>query len=374
MSRESQIITVASIGISYGHDRVANTLLEDFENTGLSAKYVDISKTGNKAERLVWDFKEKVFKFVSTHQHISQAYTKLTDPKIFLRRNYPGLSSTRLSDEAEGSICIATHYSSAFEMSRKMPTVSYITDFMSRPAHVNRLVFTYAVPTEQVGYQLGKNGADMKKVVVTGVILPETLTKRATNGYKERLTKLNRECQKAILIAIGGGGAHTDLVIRLLTIAKESRWLETNSIVVFVGNNKKIKDDLSAKFTGNVMGDNKIRSGINIIYNENKWESFKLADEVIPRIDVIISKPDIWMSYALLGIPFFALPPVGYQEVVNLEFGLCKKFLRHSTDTEIARLFKSNDISYLIPNSECAFSPDMINGLKNVKRILKNLG
>lgn len=378
-SKKLKNITIGSVGISYGHDRVANILLNHFTGQAESVEYFDAAKTPNKMEQLVWDTKRGIFMFVSGHVFVADLYTTITNPRISPRRNYHIFGPVTLPSEEKfhsdkpKSIGVSTHYSSTNKLAGKMPTISYVTDFMAHPAHVNHRAAFYAVPTERVGDDLFKNGADESKIAVTGVVLPDNLVLNSQNDYEKRVARLCGVNKRTILIAIGGGGAHTKLLDETLTLAENSNWLSSNAAIVFVGDNYRLKDHLCSKFGGMILTDNNITYGVNIIYDKSKWASFDTADKIIPQVDVLISKPDIWLHYALLGIPFVAMPPVGHQEVRNYDFARVKGLLVTHSHKEVQSLFNSNDYSYLVPIAQKGYSPGMINGVSNIQGIVNSI-
>lgn len=376
MNHEKKDILIGSIGISYGHDRVANTLLNYFDKKS-RVSYLDIAETSNPLEALCWNIKRKAFEAITSNKYAAWVYTKATNPAVSPRRNYqltPWLSMLESYPDIHSKICIATHYSAAAKLAAQFPTITYITDFMAHPGHLNQSIKYYAVPGETVKNDLIKKGIADNKIIDTGIVVPRYLSDSSKEDQINRLKRLASNDPKTILIAIGGGGGHVPEVEQLIRLAINHKWLDENSIYLFLGNSYRLAAHFTSLFPEHINGVNGSYGNLSIIYDPNKWKSFNIADSIIPKIDTIISKPDIWINYALLGIPFLSMSPIGYQEVENHRYAQSKGFVIDANSREMKRLFTSKTMAYQIDKSVAAYSPSMLNGLSNIELLIQKVG
>lgn len=372
-------VWIATIPISYGHERVARNLYEYFESSNIGSDILDISNSEKVLSQQIWQFQKRLLELISKTPLLSKLYTYLTHPAVSPRRNYGGvielfnylLDSEFIRAVSQSDVCVSTHYKAASLLSARIPVISYITDLIPHPAHVNFKVQKYAVPNVRSYVFLSERGISKSNIEVTGLVLPQCLVHNAYYDFVSRVNRLAKNNSLTILIGIGGAGAQTDTIDKTVVALQEIGYLDCVRLLIFLGDHKKIFDKYIEQFGGEVVEDCNIKNGISYVYRQDRCSSFELIEKLVKSVDVVISKPDIWLTYGYLGIPILATNPIGYQELVNFKEGISRGFVKRFSKELLRELLL--DRRTLISMCYRGYDSSMIQGASRIKEMLSGL-
>ncbi|MFA6094464.1 MAG: hypothetical protein WC757_01075 [Candidatus Paceibacterota bacterium] len=331
-----------------------------------------------QSDKIIWDTMEKrynwfskmtsfplvgkiIFGILDFFQTIEQFYPKrdLSKPTAQLQKTYRAIHKGFGKDlidtlNKKPLPFVATFFTAAFfaeEHGYAGDIYCLCTDTdISRawaPLNPETSRITYLAPTRRVQERLQMYGVNSQKIIVTGFPLPEELigTDDTDNvllkALSRRIIKLDprgifekkfnktisAHCGKikraiydntpiTITFAIGGAGAQSEIGIQVLSSLSEAIKKGAIKINLVAGSSKIIKEKFEEAIEKNNLKD-LYNNGIQIIYNQNKFEYFKEFDMILQETDLLWTKPSELSFYAGLGLPIIMAPTVGSQETFN---------------------------------------------------------
>lgn len=123
-----------------------------------------------------------------------------------------------------------------------------------------------------------------------------------------------------LAFAIGGAGAQRELGVTILDSLANDLRAGNIMLDLIAGTRKEIKDQFEAEIKKRRLGSVMRRNHLNILYRRNRQDYFDAFTELMPKLDVLWTKPSELSFYTGLGIPIIMAPPVGSQEDFNREW------------------------------------------------------
>lgn len=208
----------------------------------------------------------------------------------------------------------------------KMPKTSRIKYLAPNNWGVERLKL-YGIKEENIfktGYPLPlKNVGVAKKTLKKDMgyrMLNLDPKKRYLKNYKplilEHIGELPEKSDHplTLLFSVGGAGAQKELAIEITKSLKEKIIKGEIKIILSAGIRSAVKDYFREKISRIGLEKNK---NVEILYEENVCEYFKVFNEHLKKTDILWSKPSEISFYTALGIPIVIAPTIGSQEDFN---------------------------------------------------------
>jgi hypothetical protein len=218
------------------------------------------------------------------------------------------------------------------------------------PLYPGKSKIIYLAPNQRVKERLLLYGVREEKIITTGFPLPlsmlgdeEKLEIAKENAYR-RIVKLDpegiyRQKYEAIVseyfdvskevknlpinltFAVGGAGAQAEIGEQILISLKNIIASGKIKLNLVVGTSKVLFD----KYTKIIEEKDDLRELyekrlIKIIYNADKFEYFRVFNDLLIETDILWTKPSELSFYAGLGLPIIIAPPLGSQEKCNREW------------------------------------------------------
>ncbi len=205
----------------------------------------------------------------------------------------------------------------------------------------------YLAPTRRAQERLQMYGVAPEKIILTGFPLPEELIGTENNdailreALSRRIIKLDprgifekkyknsiqaccgeikREAYShlpiTITFAVGGAGAQSDIGIQVLSSLSESIKKGIITLNLVAGSSKIIKE-IFEQAIKKIGLEDRHGKGVTIVYNQHKFEYFKIFNTILQETDLLWTKPSELSFYAGLGLPIIMAPTVGSQEKFN---------------------------------------------------------
>lgn len=364
---------VLTVDMGYGHQRAAHPLNYLAEGgiitannyKGIPKKDKDIWINSKSVYEFISRFKkvpflgDRIFNMYDRFQSIPSFYPRrdLSRPNLQLKQIY------RLFEESCWGQDLITRLSA-----KPLPLITtfFITAFMAEyfnyPGEiyciatdtdvsrtwvpldpVNSRVMYFA-PNRRVVDRLILYGVKQEKIFLTGFPLPpenvgknleiikEDLGKRLINldpemfyisQYEKTLrqylgNKLMKKPTRPLTITfvVGGAGAQRELGGIIIDSLKKKIASEEIILNLMAGThlvvNHYFKDQAKKVGVASHLG-----KSINVLFDRNKYESFKRFNKVLRKTDILWTKPSELSFYCALGIPIITAPPIGSQETFN---------------------------------------------------------
>lgn len=364
---------VVTVDMGYGHQRAAHPLSYLAEGGIISANnYVGIPKK----DKDIWSNTKGIYEFISRFKKVPFIGEKLFHlydrfqeiPSFYPRRDLskPNLQLKeiyRLLDESSWGKNLILRLSK-----KPLPLITtfFVTAFMAEyfnypgeiyciatdtdvsrtwvPLDPKNSKIMYFAPSRRVVDRLILYGVRPEKIFLTGFPLPlesvgknleiikEDLGKRLINldpdrfyisQYEKTLRQHlgNKLIKKAIrpltiTFAVGGAGAQRELGGVIMDSLKKK--IASGEIILnlmagtHVAVNKYFKERAHEVGIGSHLG-----QSLNILFDRNKYDSFKRFNSVLRKTDILWTKPSELSFYCALGIPIITSEPIGSQEIFN---------------------------------------------------------
>jgi hypothetical protein len=208
------------------------------------------------------------------------------------------------------------------------------------PSNAEAGTIEYFAPVERVVRRLRSFGVSDSKIHLTGFPLPAKLVRQAPDDLARRLTCLDPrgafkknapeeavaminsspcpsgERPISLTIAIGGAGAQTRQVGRLLMALKE--WIVNGKLKfnMIAGIRPDVVDVLH-KMVLSAGLSTFLKDRIDVLFEDNFKDYFHRFNDCLADTDVLWTKPSELAFYAALGLPILLTDPVGDQEKAN---------------------------------------------------------
>lgn len=205
----------------------------------------------------------------------------------------------------------------------------------------------YLVPCTQVKRRLLSYGVRQENIFMTGFPLPtenigtETGLEVLKIDLLARLRRLDRggkffayhshsvsqllgfkrwpetaDSNFTIMFAIGGAGAQTEMVRRILKSLHRSLQAGQVRLLLSCGVQRRVLEK-TLKFINQEGLWSQIDRNIHLIFNEDVFEYFEQFNRWLRQTDVLWTKPSELSFYCALGLPILMADPIGPQEELN---------------------------------------------------------
>lgn len=359
-----------ALDMGYGHLRAGWALAEAFDVPVLR---IDAPPIGLPYDVRVWDRSRHVYELCSQlygHRYLGMLPRRFLDGLTSIRPRRPrrvNPASTRavrfhakllrhgLAGEVvrrmreDGVRMVTTFYTPGLAADREGLDGAYVvvTDADAHrvwaPADPRRTRITYLAPSDRVVARLTSYGVPPERIRLTGFPLPLSLVGdetadvlrrnlgrrlvrlRANAALREEVARAGEvalpESQNGapahLLLAIGGAGAQTEIVHKMLKELKELVKADRLRLTLVAG----LRALVALRFKHDVK-----RAGLDghpgvRILAEGSFEEYWHAfNEALAEVDVIWTKPSEMVFYAALGIPLVLAPHLGEHERYNPEW------------------------------------------------------
>lgn len=119
-----------------------------------------------------------------------------------------------------------------------------------------------------------------------------------------------------IMFAIGGAGAQTEIVRRILKSLHRSLQAGQVRLLLSCGVQRRVLEK-TLKFINQEGLWSQIDRNIHLIFNEDVFEYFEQFNRWLRQTDVLWTKPSELSFYCALGLPILMADPIGPQEELN---------------------------------------------------------
>ena len=211
--------------------------------------------------------------------------------------------------------------------------------YLAPCVQVKRRLLSYGVPEENIyltGFPLPKENLGSEEDLE---ILKEDLWKRLlrldpTNKFlsihqKSVFYWLNqsklpeeRETHFNLTFAVGGAGAQTHIVEKILESLKEKIQQKKIKLYISIGINRDIFEKVLGYVNSQGLGEY-LNNGISLIFDKDIYKYLVKFNRALRHTDVLWTKPSELSFYCGLGIPILMAPPIGTHEEMN------RRWLRH---------------------------------------------
>lgn len=205
--------------------------------------------------------------------------------------------------------------------------------YLAPCTQVRRRLMAYGVPENAIymtGFPLPKEniGSETGLEVLKADMFERLLRLDPTGkffSYHERsvLGRLERDCLPSerekgftVLFAIGGAGAQTEMVERILAGLKEHIMKDEVRLTLSCGIRKKVFERVLG-YINNAGLRGKLNEAVEVIYDQDVYAYLDRFNDHLRRTDVLWTKPSELAFYCGLGLPILMADPIGAQEELN---------------------------------------------------------
>ncbi len=372
MNKKNKMHVVA-IDMGYGHQRAAYPFLKDSKEgiitinnyQGIPDKERKSWESGQKTYEKISYFKKTpllgdlVFSIMDSFQKIDHFYPrrdlskKSSQQLYFYRKTKKGLGKDLIEKLNKNPLPMLTTF---FVPAYFAEYHGYAGDIycivcdadISRawaPVEPKTSRVIYLAPNKRVKERLQLYGVRKENIIITGFPLPKEnvgekqeivkkdlavrLKKLDPQGvyhkkYKGLLKEhLGKDLEKndrrllTVTFAVGGAGAQRDLGATILKSLKNSLKQNKIALNLIAGSREDVNEFFKEVVKTNGLKNNK---NVQIIYNPNKVEYFKLFNKCLRKTDILWTKPSELTFYSGLGLPIIMSDPVGSQEDFNRQW------------------------------------------------------
>jgi hypothetical protein len=141
--------------------------------------------------------------------------------------------------------------------------------------------------------------------------------KRSVLGWLERdSVPLERERHFTVMFAIGGAGAQTEMVKKILSGLKERILKDEVRLTLSCGIQKKVFERILGYINETGLR-GELGRGLEIIYEQDVYAYLDRFNGHLRRTDVLWTKPSELAFYCGLGLPILMADPIGAHEELN---------------------------------------------------------
>jgi len=373
MPKRKKKAWVVTVDMGYGHQRAAYPLNYFAEGGIISANnYSSIPKR----DRNIWHQTRSFYEFISRFKKVPvigtkafELYDKLQSIPDFYPRRDLSKANTQLK-QMYNLFEVSNWGKHLIDKLAKLPlpivttffTTAMMADFYGYPGDILCLAtdtdisrawvppepakskIVYLAPNRRVAERLKLYGVRPDKIFLTGFPLPlenvgnnlkiikhdlgrrlaqldperiyinqyeKTLRHYLGNYFKKTISR-----PLTITFAVGGAGAQRELggeIIKSLRQQIGGGQIRVN-LVAGIHNvvNRYFRRAIKEAGLQKTIG-----SGVNIIFDANKYEYFKKFNQTLRTTDVLWTKPSELSFYCALGLPIIMAPHIGSQEIFN---------------------------------------------------------
>ncbi|MBU0531811.1 MAG: hypothetical protein ABIG32_00065 [Candidatus Uhrbacteria bacterium] len=365
---------LVSVNMGYGHMRAAYPLLEDAAEPYIIANdYKGIPKSDRnlwKNSRKIYEtlsrskqipvIGEQIFDLIDRWQEIPSFYPRrdLSKANIQVKETYKmyrkGFMRHLIEKLDEANLpMVNTFFTSALAADyhgyrNDIYCIITDTDFSRSWVALDpkKSKVKYFAPTRRAVARLKLYGVPAKNIILTGFPLP----KENVGGLKYEVIKpdlgarlANLDPQNAymrtheasvakllngsrlkkksthpltLMFAVGGAGAQREMVGQILRSLKSKLRRAELRLRLVAGSRKDVLDHFEKTIDRSGLS-KQIGKSIEIIYDSDRNEYFRIFNEALHTTDILWTKPSELSFYVGLGIPVIMAEPIGSQEDFN---------------------------------------------------------
>ncbi|UCH92394.1 MAG: hypothetical protein JSV88_19140 [Candidatus Aminicenantes bacterium] len=198
---------------------------------------------------------------------------------------------------------------------------------------VKKRLLTYGVPKENIfltGFPLPKEnlGSEENLEILKEDLWERLLRLDPANKFlsiqkksvfywlNKRTLPKKRETHFNLMFAVGGAGAQTHIVEKILKSLKEKIHHQEIKVHISIGINREIFETVLGYI--NSLGlQEYLNKGISLIFDKDIFKYFHKFNRALHHTDVLWTKPSELSFYCGLGIPILMAPPIGTHEEMN---------------------------------------------------------
>jgi processive 1,2-diacylglycerol beta-glucosyltransferase len=310
-------ILILTCNTGEGHNSAARAIFEELNEQGVSCEVVDTilfksQKASDVVSNIYSGIIKKVPKLFGLLYKIGGIYDKshLPSPVYSANATY----AKQLNDyiKEHGFNCVICTHIFAMEAMTAVkekynPTIKtygVLTDYTAIPFYKDTAMDSYFAPNEAVASQLNSAGIPASIIFPTGI--PVSPKYNLPISQEEARNKVNLPTDKKI-ISIMSGGAGCGQIAKLCKQFNK-RFDNNNLILVFTGNNKKLKDKLEKRYRNN--------SKISVISFTREINYYIKASDVVLTKAGGLSSTEV----AVANVPLVHLMPIPGCETYNFQY------------------------------------------------------
>lgn len=416
---------LVAVDMGYGHQRAAYPLI-DYSYDGIIS--INNYKGISDKERKNWEKSKKSYEFISYFkkiplvgelvfsvmdyfQKIDNFYPKRDlsrfsfQQKYFYKQIKKGIGKNLIEKLNKNPIPFVTtffvgaYFAEYYGYKGEIYCIVCDAD-VSRawaPLKPKKSKIKYLTPNKRVKERLVLYGVNRENIFITGFPLPKENTgvdnKTLKDDLKKRIIKLdpqgvyrkkykellehylgsfdescNVDRKFSITFAVGGAGAQRDLALDILKSLKKDIKDDKVKVNLIAGARKDVYDFFKKNLKKMFIN----TENVEIIYNPDKIEYFRLFNKTLRETDVLWTKPSELTFYSGLGLPIIMSEPVGSQEDYNREWlfaigaGIDNKNPKYTNEW----LFDWLDSGWLAEAAMQGFLNAPNKGVKNIESVV----
>ncbi|MGD2089440.1 MAG: hypothetical protein PVH61_24915 [Candidatus Aminicenantes bacterium] len=205
--------------------------------------------------------------------------------------------------------------------------------YLAPCTQVKKRLLTYGVPEENIyltGFPLPKEniGSEENLEILKDDLWKRLLRLDPANRFlsihqksvlywlnKRALTK-KREAHFNLMFSVGGAGAQTHIVNKILKSLQEKIQQQEIKVYISIGINREIFEKVLGYINSLGLQDY-LNNGISIIFDKDVFKYLHKFNRALRHTDVLWTKPSELSFYCGLGIPILMAPPIGTHEEMN---------------------------------------------------------
>jgi len=206
--------------------------------------------------------------------------------------------------------------------------------YLAPCTQVKKRLLTYGVPEEKIyltGFPLPKEniGSEENLEIIKEDLWKRLLRLDPTNRFlsihqksvfywlnKRSIPVKNREGHFNLTFAVGGAGAQTQIVEKILSSLKERVRQKMIRLYISIGINREIFEQVLGYINSLGLRDY-LNNGVSLIFDKDVLKYLVKFNHTLRNTDVLWTKPSELSFYCGLGIPILMAPPIGTHEEMN---------------------------------------------------------
>jgi hypothetical protein len=205
--------------------------------------------------------------------------------------------------------------------------------YLAPCTQVKKRLLTYGIPEENIflsGFPLPKEnlGSEENLEILKEDLWNRLLRLDPANRFlsiqqksvfywlNKRAIPKQRETFFNLMFSVGGAGAQTNIVQKILISLKEKIQQQAIKLYISIGINGEIFEKILGYI--NLLGlQDYLNKGISIIFDKDVFKYLHKFNRALRHTDVLWTKPSELSFYCGLGIPILMAPPIGTHEEMN---------------------------------------------------------
>ena len=205
--------------------------------------------------------------------------------------------------------------------------------YLAPCSQVKKRLLTYGVPEENIfltGFPLPKEniGSEENLEILKEDLWNRLLRLDPANRFmsihqksvcywlNKRALPKQRESYFTLMFSVGGAGAQTHIIEKILTSLKEKIQQQQIKVHISIGINREIFEEILGCI--NSLGlQEYLNTDISLIFDKDVVKYLHKFNRALRHTDVLWTKPSELSFYCGLGIPILIAPPIGTHEEMN---------------------------------------------------------